>query len=197
MINRTIKLNNGLIIPTIGLGTWRFPKEQVSQAVYFAITEAGYRHIDCASVYGNQIKIGQALEQIVQTNNINRKEIFVTSKLWNTSHHPKNVQKECRQTLKDLKLDYLDLYLMHWGIAFKPGNNAEPIGENGYAATENVSIQQTWQAMELLVKQGLVKSIGVANFTAIQLVDLLTLCQNQTSYQSSRTTPLSDPNSIN
>jgi len=175
MIGKTVKLNNGLTIPKIGLGTWHFPKDLVTDAVYFAITEAGYKHIDCASIYHNEPEIGQAFEKTFK--NISRNQIFITSKLWNTSHNPKNVQKECEQTLKDLKLDYLDLYLMHWGIAFKPNRDFEPIDKNGYPILEDISIQQTWEAMEDLVKKGLVKSIGVANFTATQIIDLLTYAE--------------------
>lgn len=139
-------------IPAIGLGTWKAEKGKVGQAVAYAVKQAGYRHIDCAAIYENEAEIGEALGKL------HRDELFVTSKLWNTEHHPDRVEKACRRTLADLKLDYLDLYLMHWGIA-----QPEPI-----------PIQTTWAAMEKLLDKGLVKSIGVANFTTMMLVDLLT-----------------------
>ena len=139
-------------IPKLGLGTWKADKGKVGAAVDYAVKEAGYRHIDCASIYENEAEIGEVLGKL------ERDELFITSKLWNTEHHPDRVEKACRQTLSDLKIDYLDLYLMHWGIS-------QP---------EPVPIQSTWQAMEQLVKKGLVKSIGVANFTAMMIVDLLT-----------------------
>ncbi|OGY17599.1 MAG: hypothetical protein A2784_00630 [Candidatus Chisholmbacteria bacterium RIFCSPHIGHO2_01_FULL_48_12] len=139
-------------IPQIGLGTWKAEKDKVGAAVEYAVKEAGYRHIDCAPIYENEAEIGEELAKL------NRDELFVTSKLWNTDHHPDIVERACRRTLADLKLDYLDLYLMHWGIS-----QPKPI-----------PIQTTWRAMEKLVDRGLVKSIGVANFTTMMLVDLLT-----------------------
>lgn len=172
-MNLEKKLNNGQTIPVIGLGTWKAEPEKVGEAVRFAITKAGYRHIDCASIYRNEPEIGIAFDDIFK-GAIKREEIFVTSKLWNTEHKPEHVEPACKKTLTDLRLEYLDLYLMHWGIAFRHGEDLEPVDKNGKVITDNVSIQETWQAMESLVKKGLVKSIGVANFTTMMLVDLLT-----------------------
>jgi diketogulonate reductase-like aldo/keto reductase len=166
------KLNNGNNIPVLGLGTWKAEPNLVGEAVKFAVTKAGYRHIDCASIYRNEPEVGDALKEVFRT--IKREEVFITSKLWNTQHQAENVEKACRKTLADLNLEYLDLYLMHWGIAFSHGGDLEPVDKDGYAVTDNVSIQETWQAMEALVKKGLVKSIGVANFTTMMLEDLLT-----------------------
>lgn len=171
-------LNDGNKIPIIGLGTWKSEKNLVGDAVKFAIGEANYRHIDCASIYCNEKEIGEAFNSILDKT-IKRKEIFITGKLWNTDHGHTDVEKACRKTLSDLKLEYLDLYLMHWGTAFQHGGNLEPIGEDGRAITASISIQETWQAMEALVKKGLVKSIGVANFTAIMLIDLLTYAKTK------------------
>ncbi len=170
---KTVVLNNKKHIPSLGLGTWRSDKNEVTSAVEQAITKYHYRHIDCASIYGNQKEIGKAFHSVFAENQISREEVFITSKLWNTDHHPDNVETACRQTLRDLQLDYLDLYLIHWGIAFAHGPDLEPIGEDGIVRTEPVSIQQTWQAMERLVEKGLVRSIGVANFTTPMMIDLL------------------------
>lgn len=171
-MNSTTTLNNTLKIPSLGLGTWRSEKLQAGTAVEFALTSAGYKHIDCASIYGNEKEIGEVFHKVFSAGHIKREEIFITSKLWNTNHHPDHVEAACRKTLADLRLEYLDLYLVHWGIAFEYGENPEPV-RNGAAKTEPVALYQTWKAMEQLVKKGLVKSIGVANYTAPMILDLL------------------------
>jgi diketogulonate reductase-like aldo/keto reductase len=173
-MHTTLSLNNGHTIPTLGLGTWNSPKGAVKAAVEYAVLEAGYRHIDCASIYGNQKEIGEALATIFSSKKVTRDELFITSKLWNTDHDPKDVERACKQTLRDLQLEYLDLYLVHWGIAFAPGKIKEPLDKDGIIKTIPVSTQETWQAMEKLADQGLAQSIGVANFTTMMLFDLLT-----------------------
>lgn len=172
-MQKEISLNSGYKVPVIGFGTWQAKPNVVGHAVEQAVVESGYHHIDCAAIYGNEKEIGEALQNIFYTGT-KREELFITSKLWNTEHHPDNVEAACRQTLKDLQLDYLDLYLIHWGIPFKHGKLLKPLSKLGIALTESVPIYQTWAAMEKLVKKGLVKSIGVANFTVPMLMDLLT-----------------------
>jgi diketogulonate reductase-like aldo/keto reductase len=171
-VQQTRKLNDGNSIPVLGLGTWKSEQNLVGEAVKFALTKAGYKHIDCASIYKNEPEVGQAFKEAFQT--VKREDVFITSKLWNTEHHPEDVERAYRKTLSDLNLEYLDLYLMHWGIAFKKsGENLEPLNKDGKIIIDNVAVKDTWQAMEELVKKGLVKSIGVANFTGPMLLDLL------------------------
>lgn len=163
-------------MPIIGLGTWNSPQDKVGQAVGYALTECGYRHVDCASIYGNEKEVGQSLREIFTSGAVRREDVFITSKLWNNSHNKSAVPKACKKSLADLKLDYLDLYLMHWAIA-TPGWELEPMDASGNLIIERASIRETWEAMEDLVRSGLVKAIGVANFTAPLLLDLLSYAE--------------------
>lgn len=167
-----IKLNNDREIPELGFGTWKSGKDVVGKAVETAI-EIGYRHIDCAKAYGNESEIGNTFDSLFSEEKIKREVLFITSKLWNGDHDPENVAEACKVTLADLKLKYLDLYLMHWGIAFDHNPGDSILDENGIVKREKVSLESTWHALEKLVDEGLVNSIGVSNFTTPMLIDLL------------------------
>lgn len=177
MIKNHIKLNDGNNIPILGFGTWKAESGKVGNAVKSAI-EVGYRHIDCAKAYGNESEIGIAFEEIFNSSLLKREELFITSKLWNEDHNPKKILSACQKTLSDLRLEYLDLYLMHWGLAIDPNANMQH-DQDGVVKLENVSIQETWNSMEELVDKGLVKSIGVSNFTTPMLLDLLTYAKKK------------------
>lgn len=168
---KTLKFRNNDEMPAIGLGTWKSAKGKVEEAVKIALEE-GYRHIDCAATYGNEAEIGNAFSEVFSEGKIKREEVWVTSKLWNDSHQKEHVIPALKQTLKDLQLDYLDLYLMHWPVAFKHGVGF-PEKDDDYLSLEEVPIIETWNAMIEAKKQGLVKHIGVSNFSIKKMEDLM------------------------
>jgi len=161
------KLRTGDLIPAVGLGTFgsdRFSKEEVADAVLGAIAN-GYRHIDCASVYMNEPEIGEVLD-IAMQNGIERSELWITSKVWNNMHGKGNVLVSCATSLRDLKLDYLDLYLVHWPYPnyHAPGCD----GDSRNPDSRPFSVEEfmsTWRQMEQLVDMGLVRNIGTSNMT--------------------------------
>jgi alcohol dehydrogenase (NADP+) len=166
-----LKFRNGDTLAAIGLGTWKSEPGEVYKAVREAI-KAGYTHIDCAWIYQNENEIGNAFKDAIADGDITRKELFVTSKLWNSFHDPADVEKAIKESLTALQLDYLDLYLMHWPIAHKPGVTFSE-DASGFAPIEDYPIADTWKAMEALVDKGLTKHIGVSNFNIPKLERLM------------------------
>ncbi|KAJ5831899.1 hypothetical protein N7474_000210 [Penicillium riverlandense] len=164
---KTFKLNNGAQIPAIGLGTWQ--DEAAQEAAVLVALQAGYRHIDTARCYGTEPSVGKAIKQ----SGVPRSEIFVTSKLWNNKHHPDDVGPALQQTLDDLDLEYLDLFLMHWPVAFKRGDDLFPSDKDGNLITEDIDYVQTYKAMEALVKSGKTKAIGISNFSKKEVERIL------------------------
>ena len=168
-------LYTGAKIPAIGLGTFgsdRFSGEAIAQAVAGA-AEVGYRHFDCAAVYGNEHLIGQSFKDLM-ARGLRREEIWVTSKLWNDQHAEASVIPACEKSLKDLQLDYLDLYLIHWPF---PNFHAPGVGVDSRDPHARPYLHEnflkTWRQLEKLVKLGLVKHIGTSNMTIPKLKLLL------------------------
>jgi len=167
----TSTLYTGAKIPTIGLGTWLSPKDQVGSAVKTAI-ELGYRHLDFAAVYDNEKEIGDALAEVFAEGKVKREDLFITSKLWNTEHRPERVLPALQKTLADLKLTYLDLYLIHWPLPFVPSSETPHTDENKNPLIDKVPIHKTWEAMEECHAKGLAKHIGVSNFNVAYLQEI-------------------------
>lgn len=173
-------LYTGDRVPALGMGTFasdHHTPEAVAQAVAGAI-RAGYRLFDCASVYGNEAQIGQVLERAMQAGEVRREQLFITSKVWNDMHGPGDVLLSLAQTLKDLRLDYLDAYFVHW-----PFPNYHAPGCDGDARNPDsrpFSVEEfmvTWRQMERLVDMGLTRVIGMSNMTIPKLEAVLPLCR--------------------
>lgn len=168
-------LASGAKIPAIGLGT--FGSDSVSgEAVAAAVLEAialGYRHIDCAAVYGNENLIGDSLQQVLASGLVKREELWITSKLWNDKHAEADVIPACEKSLRDLQLDYLDLYLIHWPFPNHHDPGVDVNARDPHAVPyRHETYMKTWRQLEKLVDIGLVKHIGTSNMTKPKL-DLL------------------------
>ncbi|MCL2422140.1 MAG: aldo/keto reductase [Defluviitaleaceae bacterium] len=175
-----ITLSNGMSIPCIGMGTFgsdQFSPEQVSAAVKGAI-QAGYRLFDCAAIYGNERLIGEIFREVIAEGIVTRNELTIASKVWNDMHGRGEVIFSCAKTLKDLQLDYLDIYFVHW-----PFRNFHAPGCDGDARNPDSKpfstdeFMETWRQMERLFDMGLVKSIGMSNMTIPKLEAVLPQCR--------------------
>jgi alcohol dehydrogenase (NADP+) len=164
-------IGDGGTIPALGLGTWKSSTGDVGRAVQSAV-DCGYRHIDCASIYQNQKEIGEALAEKTGKKAVKREDLWITSKLWNNAHAARHVRPALEATLRDLRLDYLDLYLIHWPVLFKE-NIVFPRRADQFLPEEAIPVMETWQAMEKLVKSGMCRFIGVCNFNLARMQDLV------------------------
>jgi aldo/keto reductase of diketogulonate reductase family len=156
-IEDTYTLNNGVEIPIIGFGTWQTPDGDIAKHAVEVALNAGYRHIDTAAAYGNEKSVGQAIKK----SGINRHDLFITTKLWNADHGYQSTKAAIDRSLQNLKVDYLDLYLIHW---------PNPVAMRDHWAEANA---ESWRAMEEAVQVGKIRAIGVSNFRKRHLDELL------------------------
>ncbi|GLT42865.1 hypothetical protein SLA2020_168450 [Shorea laevis] len=169
-----ITLNSGFKMPIIGLGVWRMEGKDVRDLIINSI-KIGYRHFDCAADYRNEAEVGEALAEAFRTGLVKREDLFITTKLWNSDHG--HVLEACKDSLKKLQLDYLDLYLVHFPVATKHtgvGTTDSALDEDGVLDIDtSISLETTWHAMEDLVSKGLVRSIGISNYDIFLTRDCL------------------------
>ncbi|KAJ9708653.1 hypothetical protein PVL29_000600 [Vitis rotundifolia] len=168
--------STGKAIPLVGMGTavYPFAPSETKDSVLHAI-KIGYRHFDTASVYNSEKPLGEAIKKALELGLIkSRDELFVTSKLWGNNAHPHCVLPTLQQTLKNLELEYLDLYLIHWPLSMKPGNFEFPVKKEDLLPMDYASV---WKDMEDCQKLGLTKAIGVSNFSSKKLDDLLRIAK--------------------
>ncbi|EDQ90080.1 uncharacterized protein MONBRDRAFT_20622, partial [Monosiga brevicollis MX1] len=168
-------------VPLVGFGTFNEfrDNDKVAAAVKHAI-KVGYRHFDCAKLYGNELEIGKAINECIDEGLVKREELFIVTKLWNDDHRPDRVRESCAGSLKRLGLDYLDCFMIHWPSPWVPGAalaDAEHGGTHNYKPDSTVTMRDTWTALEGLVEEGKIKSIGVSNFCIRLLKDLLSYCK--------------------
>lgn len=166
--------------PSVGLGTWKIPDSLLPGLIPEAVS-IGYRHFDCACDYGNEPSVGEGLRRALAAGSCTRDDLWITSKLWNTYHHPDHVRPACERSLRDLGLDELDLYLIHFPVTlafvpfeerYPPGWFHDPDAEKPAMKPVRIPVSDTWGAMEGLVHDGLVKRIGICNFTTGMIRDL-------------------------
>lgn len=165
-------LNTGAKISAIGLGTWQSGGDICIEAVTAALN-AGYRHIDCAHLYGNEVEVGKALAEAFH-GGLRREDLFLTSKLYFATHSLKRVENSVKVSLENLGVSYLDLYLVHWLESSALEDATDPPLKPGNEYKQFLHrLKPTWKAMENLVEMGLVRAIGVSNFTIQQINELL------------------------
>eukprot|EP00669_Euglena_mutabilis_P009846 TRINITY_DN4660_c0_g1_i1.p1 TRINITY_DN4660_c0_g1~~TRINITY_DN4660_c0_g1_i1.p1 ORF type:complete len:371 (+),score=140.07 TRINITY_DN4660_c0_g1_i1:27-1115(+) len=191
MTFETVLLYNGVAMPTIALGTWKSPPGLTGDAVKAAV-RAGYRAIDCANDYGNEAEVGAALADLFTSGEVKREDLFIQCKLWNSNHRKEHVRPDLLASLEDLRLTYVDSYVIHWpqacpstGLAPAvckdgphPGPKASgcmfPLEADGtYSSDNGCHFVETWEAMEALVDEGLCRTIGLSNFNQQQILDVL------------------------
>ncbi|NMM48154.1 aldo/keto reductase [Marinigracilibium pacificum] len=189
-----INLANNDKMPIVGLGTWKSAPGEVYDAVVSAV-KMGYRHIDCAAIYQNEKEIGNAFKYLFDNGIVKREDLWITSKLWNNAHKKDNVIPALKQTLADLQLDYLDLYLIHWPVVLKDGIVFPEKGDD-FASLNEVPLTETWNGMELALESGLTKHIGVSNFNSTKLKEVLSVAKHKPEMNQVELHPLLPQNEL-
>lgn len=158
---------NGDRMPALGLGTWKSAPGEVGEAVTTAL-EIGYRHFDCAEIYGNEAEIGEAFQRAFDDGVVTREDLWITSKLWCNRHRTEDVEPAIRQSIEHLRAEYLDLYLVHWPVAVQH-DVVGPASADDFVSLDDVPLLATWEGMESARELGLARHIGVANYSAKKL----------------------------
>jgi diketogulonate reductase-like aldo/keto reductase len=164
-------------MPAVGFGTLFKDLSVTTQAVKAAL-EAGFRHFDCAERYRNEEQVGIALKEVIEAGKVQRDDVFITTKLWNTNHRPERVESAFEASCRRLQVDYIDCYLIHTPFAFKPGDDQDPRDIHGRVIYDSgVKLIETWRAMERLVDEGRCKSIGLSDITLERLQEIVAVAR--------------------
>ena len=167
-----IPMNNGRSIPALGFGTL-IPDPGDTLRATRAALEAGFRNFDCSERYRNEEVVGEAIADVTREGRVRRDDLFIATKLWNNNHRPERVKPALEASLRKLRLDYVDLYLMHTPFAFRPGDDQDPRDENGKTIYDSgVSLPETWAAMERLVDEGKCRAIGLSDVGLEHLAEI-------------------------
>src|ERR1700710_2288286 len=164
-------------IPALGFGTL-IPDPGVTREATRAALEAGFRHLDCAERYRNEAAVGDAIQEAFKAGTLERKDLFVTTKLWNTNHRPERVKPAFDASCRRLQVDYVDCYIIHTPFAFQPGDEQDPRDEHGRVIYDRgVALVDTWRALERLVDEGHCKSIGLSDITLDKLREVVAVAR--------------------
>ncbi|MGH8080355.1 MAG: aldo/keto reductase [Lysobacter sp.] len=166
-------------LPAVGFGSLILDPVAARQAIKTAL-EIGFRHLDCAERYLNEDIVGEAMQEAFAAATLSREELFVTAKLWNNQHRPERVRPALEASLRRLRLDYLDCYLIHTPFAFQPGDDLDPRNEQGEPIYDTgVTLAETWRAMERLVDEGRCRAIGLSDITLAKLKEIVAIARIQ------------------